>query len=387
MNLKKIMFVFGTRPEAIKLAPVILKFLPEKKYETIICITGQHREILKDILRIFKIKFDYNLNIMTEDQTLDYVVIECLEKVKRILLKEKPDLIIVQGDTSTAFASALAGYYQKMPIAHIEAGLRSYRKYAPFPEEFNRTAIDIISDILFPPTQLAKENLLGSYRVSGARIFVTGNTVVDAINYISRNCIKYTSKKIFDFVKNLQGLNQKIILVTTHRRENFGNPLINISKALLEIVKKYKNLSIIFPAHPNPNVQKIVKQYLRNKENIHIFLPLNYIDFAYLMINSFLILTDSGGIQEEAATLKIPTLVLREVTERPEGVMAGILKIVGANKNLILKEISELIQDEGKYRKILDSKNPYGDGKASLRIFEYLNYYFGFNEKLPEEVK
>ncbi len=379
------MFIFGTRPEAIKLAPVIKKFSLDKAHFDIkICITAQHRKMLDEVLEIFSLKPDFDLNIMIENQTLYHITVESIQRLKKVLSKEKPDLVIVHGDTTTTFTAAMVAYYEKIRLAHIEAGLRSYHKYAPFPEEINRVIVDCISDILFAPTKLAKQNLLKEYACKN-KIFVTGNTVVDAVKYISECCDKFVNSRIYNFVNNIISKAHRIILVTAHRRENFGLPLVNICMALNNIVKMFKDVTIVYPAHPNPNVQSVVKKYLLGKPQIYILPPLNYIDFVYLLKNSYLILTDSGGLQEEAATLQLPTLVLREVTERPEGVNTGILKIVGYNKNKIVSTTQEILSDEKIYKKMKYSKNPYGDGKSAQRILDFVKHYFGYTKTLPKE--
>ncbi len=382
---KKILFIFGTRPEAIKLAPVIKRFCIEKhRYKIKICITAQHRKLLDGVLQVFNIKPDYDLNIMVEGQSLYHITTECLNRLKNVITDFVPDLMIVHGDTTSTFASSLVGYYEKIPVAHVEAGLRSYKKYSPFPEELNRVFVDSISEILFAPTNEAKQNLLKEYN-KNSHIFVSGNTVIDAVEHISKICDNFVSKNVYELVNNIMLKNKKIFLVTAHRRENFGPPLENICMSLVDIVKKYPEITIIYPAHPNPNVQKVVKKILAGIPNIRILPPLNYIDFIYLMKNSYLILTDSGGIQEEAAALKIPTLVLREVTERPEGIYSGILKLVGRDREKINFTVKQIFENEKEYEKMRQSKNPYGDGNASERIYGYIEYYFGFRKTKPKE--
>lgn len=345
---KRLMFIFGTRPEAIKMAPVIKVFRNDKKYEVLVCVTAQHRRMLDEVLTLFNISTDYDLNIMVENQTLYHVTIEVLKRLSEILKKVKPDLIFVHGDTTTTFASSLCGYYERIPVAHIEAGLRSYKKYLPFPEEINRVFVDEIAEILFPPTQFAKQNLR-HLRSEGVKIFVTGNTVIDAVKFVAENCDKYVSQEIISLRQKLN--DKKIILMTAHRRENFGTPMKNIFNAVKVISEKFDNIGILYPVHPNPNVSIPAKEILSSKKNVFLLTPLNYYDFVYLMKNSYLILTDSGGVQEESTALKVPTLVMREVTERPEGVKSGSLDLVGSNSEKIVKKVTQLLTDEKIYLK------------------------------------
>jgi UDP-N-acetylglucosamine 2-epimerase (non-hydrolysing) len=366
--MKKILFIFGTRPEAIKIAPVIkeLEKYP-KKFKVINCVTAQHRQMLDQVLSLFEIKVDYDLNIMKEGQDLFYLNSRLMPSLKKVLEREKPDLCLVQGDTTSAFLGGLAAYYQKIKVGHIEAGLRTYQKYSPFPEETNRRLLSAIADLHFAPTKKAKDNLLKENIPSG-NIFVTGNTVIDALLMIAKNNYQFdnpTLKKL-DFTK-------KIILVTAHRRESFGKPFREMCYAFREIVNSHKDLELIYPVHLNPNVQKPVKHILKNTKRIHLIPPLDYKDFVLLMKKSYLILTDSGGIQEEAPTFHKPVLVMREVTERPEAVQAGTAKVVGTQRKKIVEETSKLLSSEKTYQKMSSTKNPYGDGKAAKRIVQIIS--------------
>jgi UDP-N-acetylglucosamine 2-epimerase (non-hydrolysing) len=363
----KVLFIFGTRPEAIKLAPVIKSLQKDSRHFKVkICITAQHREMLDQVLTVFDIKPDYDLNIMKDNQTIFDINIRILNGLKGIIKKINPDLMFVQGDTTTAFVSALAGFYLKIPIAHVEAGLRTDDKYAPFPEEMNRQLITRLADFHFAPTQKAKENLLKE-GVKKENIRVTGNTVIDALKL----CLKMHSKVDLPVLKNINPQN-RIVLVTVHRRENFGKPFENICRALKQIVNNHPNVEIIFPVHPNPNIRKPAHKYLSGVNRIHLIPPQYYLPFAHLMKASYLILTDSGGIQEEAPTLGKPVLVLRDKTERPEAINAGTAKLVGSDFSRIVEETNLLLTSSIRYQKMAQARNPFGDGKASKRIYIFL---------------
>jgi UDP-N-acetylglucosamine 2-epimerase (non-hydrolysing) len=372
----KILFIFGTRPEAIKLAPVIKEFQKSREFNTRICVTAQHREMLDQVLSFFNIKPDYDLNIMKPNQSLFDITANILKSLKPVLEKEKPDMIFVQGDTTTAFVGALAGFYKKIKVAHVEAGLRSHNKYSPFPEEINRVLVGHLADYHFAPTQRAKENL---YKENIKKnVYVVGNTVIDAL-YLGLEIIKEQGEekyyRYFDFID----FTKKIILVTGHRRESFGKPFENICYALKEIADNYEDVEIVYPVHLNPNVREPVNRILKGIKNIHLIEPLEYPYLIWLMSKVYLILTDSGGIQEEAPSLGKPVLVIREVTERIEGIEAGTAKLVGTNKNRIVKEVSKLLEDVDEYNKIAKAINPYGDGKASLRILNILRNLMNIN--------
>jgi len=366
----KILFIFGTRPEAIKLVPVIKKFSGSKNFSIKICITSQHKEMLQQILNFFYIKPDYDLGIMKENQSLFDATISILKGLEKILEKENPDLVFVQGDTTTAFVGALASFYKKIPVAHIEAGLRSFNKYSPFPEEINRVLVGHIADYHFAPTERAKENLIKENIKEN--IYVVGNTVIDAL-FMGLDIIKKQGEEKFYQFFNFIDFSRRIILVTGHRRESFGEPFKNICYALKEIAIKYKNeIEIVYPVHLNPNVRRPVFEILKGLENIHLIEPLDYPHLIWLMSKSYLVLTDSGGIQEEAPSLGKPVLVMREVTERIEGIEAGTAKLVGTTKEKIVKEVEVLLNDKNEYNKMVNTVNPYGDGKASYRIVKII---------------
>ncbi|OGS20594.1 MAG: UDP-N-acetylglucosamine 2-epimerase [Elusimicrobia bacterium RIFOXYA2_FULL_39_19] len=381
---KKILFVFGTRPEAIKMAPLVKEMQEQKaSFDVKVCVTAQHRHMLDQVLDIFEIKADYDLNIMEKAQTLFHITSACLLGLEAVLKKEKPDLVLVHGDTTTSFAAALGAFYQKIPVGHVEAGLRSFDLDNPFPEEANRVLTDRICSLLFAPTPLSKNHLLKE-GVSTKKISVTGNTVIDALFLALKK--KHTVKNM-PLLKFLNHKNSKcrIILVTAHRRENFGKPLENICTALRKTADNFKDIHIIYPVHLNPNVQKTVNTILAGHERILLIEPLDYLDLINLMKLSNIIVTDSGGIQEEAPALGKPVLVLRKVTERPEGIKAGTVKLTGTDKNKIIRELSLLLKSKKHYNKMAKAKNPYGDGKASRRIISSIKTFF--NPKLKSTVK
>lgn len=382
--MKKILSIFGTRPEAIKMAPVILNLksqIPNLKSK--ICVTAQHRDMLDDVLTLFKIRPDYDLNIMKENQSLDQLTCRGMEKLTPILKKEKPDLVLVHGDTTTAFLASLACFYLKIPVGHVEAGLRSYDYLNPFPEEANRRVADALCSLHFAPTQSSKKNLLKE-NISSKGILVTGNTVIDALQWAVRQPHKFQNKTLKKFLdSSLFALRSSLILVTAHRRENFGAPLINICSALRQIADQHPDASIVYPVHLNPNVQSTVKKILSDHQGILLLPPLNYFDLCHLMKKSYLVVTDSGGLQEEAPSLGKPVLVLRKITERPEAVRTGTVKIIGTEKEKIINEITRLLTDPAAYKKMANAVNPYGDGQASERIVQFILYYFGINRKKP----
>jgi UDP-N-acetylglucosamine 2-epimerase (non-hydrolysing) len=371
--MKKIMLTFGTRPEAIKLCPLVKELKKQDdKFETIVCVTAQHREMLDQVLDVFGVTPDYDLNIMKDNQTLFDITCRCLTELGAVIKKENPDIVLVQGDTTTTFATSLAAYYHKVKIGHVEAGLRTGNKYSPFPEEINRKITSVIADIHFAPTQKSKNNLL-SEGVREEDIVITGNTVIDALLWVRRKIQnerkEYKELGTIDFTR-------KIVLVTGHRRENFGQDLINICEALKKIAAKYEDIEIVYPVHLNPNVSKPVYDLLSGIDNINLLKPLDYEPFVYLMDKSHLIISDSGGIQEEAPSLGKPVLVTRNTTERPEAVETGAVKLVGTDRNKIIQETEKLLNDIQYYRRMALVQNPYGDGRACERIINSLSKYF-----------
>lgn len=361
----KLMTVFGTRPEVIKVAPVISEIGKYPgKLTSINCVTGQHREMIEPLLKLFNIQINYDLDIMVGNQSLEHITIAVLTKMKDIIAKEKPDYLLVQGDTATAMAASLSAFYQKVKICHIEAGLRTNDKYHPYPEEVNRRIIDSVSDLLFAHTQEAKDNLLKE-GIPEEKIEVTGNTVIDALMDMADR--RYDARGGIFGKCVLNG--EKVILVTAHRRENFGEPLVNICNAIKEVAKQYTSrVCFVYPVHLNPNVQKCVYPILGGIENVVLTAPLDYLPFVHLMKRSHFILTDSGGLQEEAPSLGKPVLVMRQTTERPEGISAGAVKVIGTNKEDIVRSIVHLLEDKNEYQRMSKAVNPYGDGKSSQRI-------------------
>jgi len=366
MKKKKILFVFGTRPEAIKLAPVIHQFKLEKTlFDVSICSTGQHGEMLNQVINFFEIKLNYNLKLMTPNQSLSSLSSKILTHFDEILKKEKPDYIFVHGDTTTSAFASIVAFYNQIKVCHVEAGLRTFDKYSPFPEEMNRSIVGRIADLHFAPTENAKNNLIKE-NIKSNSIVITGNTVIDALFYGIKRLENYSDKTI-EYLNNNINFKNKIILITSHRRENFGKKLKNICEALIEISKQ-DNVELVYPVHLNPNISETVKDMLSGIPNIHLLKPLNYPAFIWLMKKSFLILTDSGGIQEEAPSLNVPVLIMRNNTERPEGIQAKTALLVGAEKNKIINNTIKLLEDENMYKKISLNDNPYGDGNASKMI-------------------
>ncbi len=357
----KVMTIFGTRPEAIKMAPLVKELENRKEIKSIVCVTAQHREMLDQVLNIFKIKPDYDLNIMKQGQSLSEITSRVLLGLEEVIKKEEPNIILVHGDTTTTFAGALAAFYNKVDIGHVEAGLRTYDKYSPFPEEANRIMVDRITDMYFAPTEVSKNNLLKE-NIDESKIYVTGNTAIDAMKYtISDNY----ENSIFDWVGN-----SKLILLTAHRRENLGEPMYNIFKAVKRLVNDNKNIKVIYPIHLNPLVRKIANEVFEDNERIKLIEPLEVVDFHNFINKSYFILTDSGGIQEEAPSLGKPVLVLRDTTERPEGITAGTLKLVGTNEDDIYNEATILLTNKSEYDKMSKASNPYGDGNTSKYIVD-----------------
>lgn len=376
----KVMTVFGTRPEAIKMAPVVLELQKHAdRIQTIVAVTAQHRQMLDQVLDLFQITPDYDLDIMSQGQTLYDITTKSLMGLKDVLAKEKPDLVLVHGDTTTTFAGALASYYQQVPVGHVEAGLRTGDIYSPFPEEMNRKLTGAIAAIHFAPTATAKANLLKE-NVNPSHIYVTGNTVIDAL--------MTTVAGDYDFGDDLKDVdfhNHRVILLTTHRRENLGEPMRHIYKALRRIIEEIPDTEIVFPVHRNPLVRKVVEEELAGVDRIHLIDPMEYEPFANLMSLSSLVLTDSGGIQEEAPSLGKPVLVLRNTTERPEAVEAGTVRLIGADKDVVYAETKRLLTDQAAYDAMSNAVNPYGDGKASQRIVQAILHVFAGEEAVPDD--
>lgn len=377
---KKIMAVFGTRPEAIKMAPLLKALKKNKNYKLIITVTAQHREMLDQVLTLFQLKPDYDLDIMKKNQSLSGLSARIITELDQILASEKPELLLVHGDTSSTFIGALTSFYHQIKIAHIEAGLRTHAKYSPFPEEMNRQLTGVLADLNFAPTQSAKENLLLENK-DPQQIFVSGNTVIDALLSVVDQDYKFKNK----LLANLDFKQKKTILLTSHRRENLGKPMQNIFKAVEELTQELSNLEVIFPVHLNPVIRQLSQEFFAKNKQVHLIEPLDYLPFANLMAKVDLILTDSGGIQEEAPALAKPVLVLRETTERPEALAAGTVIKVGTNTKKIFAESIKLLTDSKAYQKRAKAINPYGDGQAVNRIIKALDYSFGLRKKRPTD--
>lgn len=361
--MKTIMLVFGTRPEAIKMCPLVNELKNRIGIKTVVCVTGQHRQMLDQVLDIFNVAPDYDLSIMKDKQTLFDITTNVLNGIKGVLEKEKPDVVLVHGDTSTTFVTALACYYLQIPVGHVEAGLRTYNIYSPYPEEFNREAVGIISQFNFAPTEISKENLLREGK-KPETIYVTGNTVIDALKTTVRD--DYYHPEI-EWAKG-----SRLILLTAHRRENLGEPMHRMFRAIKRIVDETPDIKVIYPIHLNPIVRKAADEELGNDDRIHLIEPLDVLDFHNFMARCHIILTDSGGIQEEAPSLGKPVLVMRDTTERPEGIQAGTLKLVGTDEEVIYTEFKKLLTDEEEYKIMSNATNPYGDGFACRRIADIL---------------
>lgn len=361
--MKKVMLVFGTRPEAIKMCPLVNELKKRKTIETIVCVTGQHRQMLDQVLEAFDVVPDYDLSIMRTKQTLFDVTINILENIKQVLEEVNPDVVLVHGDTSTTFVTALACFYLQIPVGHVEAGLRTYNIYSPYPEEFNRQAVSIISQYNFAPTELSKENLLKEGK-RAETIYVTGNTAIDALKTTVRD--EYTHPEL-EWAKD-----SRLILITAHRRENLGEPMKNMFRAIRRVMDEHPDVKAIYPIHMNPVVRETANSILGGDDRIHIIEPLDVLDFHNFQARSHLILTDSGGIQEEAPSLGKPVLVMRDTTERPEGIAAGTLKLVGTEEEIIYKNFKELLENKESYEKMAHASNPYGDGMACQRIADIL---------------
>lgn len=380
MNKIKVMTVFGTRPEAIKMAPLVLELEKNSNIESVVCVTAQHRQMLDQVLDIFNIKPDYDLNVMKDRQTLVQITARVLEGLDGVIKEAKPDIVLVHGDTTTSFVAALAAFYNQTMVGHVEAGLRTYDIYSPFPEEMNRCLTGRISQMNFSPTIQNKKNLLAE-NVCQESIYITGNTVIDAMKTTVKDGFIFNT----DILNKIDFNNKKVITMTAHRRENLGKPLENICNAVKRLVKKYNDVEVIYPVHLNPAVRETVFSILGKNERIHLIDPINVDELHNLMAKSYIIMTDSGGLQEEAPSLAKPVLVLRKETERPEAVEAGTVKIAGVDEENIFNLACELIEDEDAYKSMAQAVNPYGDGNASKRIVDAILYKFGITDKKPDD--
>lgn len=364
----KVMSIFGTRPEAIKMAPLVKELEKRKEIESIVCVTAQHREMLDQVLNTFDIKPDYDLNIMKQGQSLADVTTRALVGLEEVIKEVKPDIVLVHGDTTTTFAGALAAFYNQVAIGHVEAGLRTYDKYSPYPEEMNRQMVDRLSDLYFAPTEISKDNLLKE-NIDESKIYITGNTAIDAMSTtVDEN---YTHPEL-DWIN----AGERMILLTAHRRENLGEPMRHIFRAIKRVVDEFNDVKVIYPIHMNPKVREVANEVFGDADRVKLIEPLEVFDFHNFQNKSYIILTDSGGIQEEAPSLGKPVLVLRDTTERPEGIKAGTLKLVGTDEDVIYEETKKLLLDKKEYEKMSKASNPYGDGHASERIVDAIIEYF-----------
>ncbi len=379
MKRLKVMTVFGTRPEAIKMAPLALELSRRPELEAVCCVTAQHREMLDSVLDIFGLKPDYDLNVMEPRQTLSTIAAKCLNGMDGVLEQARPDLVLVHGDTSTTFAGALAAFYHKIPVGHVEAGLRTYDKWSPYPEEINRKLVGAIADLHFCPTVANRDNLARENITKG--VFLTGNTVIDALQTTVVKDFTFGS----DVLNDLDYVNRKVILVTCHRRENYGQPMANIMTALRRVADAFPETELVYPVHLSPVVQEAANKYLNNHPRIHLTAPLDVREMHNLMARCHLVMTDSGGLQEEAPALGKPVLVLRKETERPEAVAAGTVRLAGVEEEVIFQMASQLLSDRAEYGKMAHAVNPYGDGHACRRIADAIIWHFGRRETPPEE--
>lgn len=381
MSRIKVMTVFGTRPEAIKMAPVVLELSKHPEYITpVVAVTAQHREMLDQVLHLFNITPDHDLDIMSKGQTLFDITCRAMQGLNQVLTEEKPDIVLVHGDTTTTFAGAMAAYYHQITVGHVEAGLRTGNKHSPFPEEMNRKLTGALADLHFAPTVTAKQNLLQE-NISDKTAFVTGNTVIDALKATVDTRYSFTDP----LLQQIDYGSRKVVLVTTHRRENLGEPMRHVYQALKDIVTMHPEVEVVFPVHKNPLVRQVVQDELGGLERVHLIDPLDYQPFANLIARSYLVLTDSGGIQEEAPALGKPVLVLRDTTERPEAVTAGTVKLIGTDRERVYAETRKLIVDSSEYQHMANAVNPYGDGQASRRIVKAILWKYGFASDTPDE--
>lgn len=380
MSKIKVMTVFGTRPEAIKMAPLVLALKEHSdEFEAVTVVTAQHRQMLDQVLEIFKIKPDYDLDVMKQRQTLSEITSNVLMNLDKVIATEKPDIVLVHGDTTTTFAASISAFYNQTAIGHVEAGLRTWDKYSPFPEEMNRQLTDVLSDLYFAPTSQSEANLLQENHPQKA-IYITGNTAIDALKQTVQSDYNHSILDVVDADK-------RMILVTMHRRENQGEPMKRVFKVMRQVVETHDDVEIVYPVHLNPVVQEAAQDILGNHPRIHLIDPLDVVDFHNLAARSFFIMSDSGGVQEEAPSLGKPVLVLRDTTERPEGVEAGTLKLVGTQPEQVHDAMVELLDDQAVYEAMAHAKNPYGDGQASQRILDAIAYHFGQSKEKPEAFK
>ena len=375
----KVMTIFGTRPEAIKMAPIVLELKKHEVIKPVVAVTAQHREMLDQVLSLFQIKPDYDLDIMQAGQTLFDITAKALCGLDAVLTKEEPDIVLVHGDTTTTFAGALAAYYHQTTVGHVEAGLRTHHKYSPFPEEMNRHLTGCIADMNFAPTETSERNLLLEH-ADASSIFITGNTVIDALHHTVREDYVFAAAAL----KDVDFEHKRVVLVTTHRRENLGEPMRHVYRALRKLVEEFEDVEIVFPVHKNPKVRAVVQEELGKLVKVHLIEPLDYEPFANLMSRAHLILTDSGGVQEEAPALGKPVLVLRDTTERPEAVAAGTVKLIGTDEKYVYDETRRLLTNAAAYRSMAEAVNPYGDGEAARRIIHAILYRYGLEEDRPD---
>ena len=379
MKKYKIMSVFGTRPEAIKMAPLVKELSKYDDLESICCLTGQHREMLDSVMEIFKLQADFDLNIMEKRQTLSTITTKTLLGMERVMEQCKPDMILVHGDTSTTFAGALAAFYHQVPVGHVEAGLRTYDKYSPFPEEMNRTLVGDIADLHFSPTRANAENLRRE-SVAG-EVFITGNTAIDAMGYTVKADRKFQN----ELLNRLDFEHHRIIAVTCHRRENYGKPMEDIMSAIAEVVRTHEDVEVVYPVHLSPVVRECAQKYLGGKERIHLIEPLDVEEMHNLLARCYMVMTDSGGLQEEAPALGKPVLVMRRETERPEAIAAGTAKLAGVTYEGVLAEANRLLDDSAAYQSMAKAVNPYGDGHACRRIAQAIRWHFGLTDERPAD--
>lgn len=378
MEKIKVMTIFGTRPEAIKMAPLVLEIEKQSdRFESIVTVTAQHRQMLDQVLDIFKIKPDYDLDVMKDRQTLAQITANVLTGLEKVMLEARPDIVLVHGDTTTTFAASISAFYNQIKVGHVEAGLRTWNKYSPFPEEMNRQVTDVLSDIYFAPTNQSANNLKLENHLN-EQIYITGNTAIDALKETVKEDYKHEIlNKISD--------NHRLILMTMHRRENQGEPMERVFRAIRSVVDTHEDVEVVYPVHLNPVVQKVANKELGDHKRIHLIEPLDVVDFHNIAARSYMIMSDSGGVQEEAPSLGVPVLVLRDTTERPEGVEAGTLKLVGTETNDVVAAMIELLDNSEIYKKMAETNNPYGDGTASKRILDAIAYEFGLLSDRPKD--